>query len=65
MFAGEIVLSDDHYVRVYDWVLVDGKPYKSQFYGAMSEVRKDINNKFKHNVKEIRWCNKTYRNIRG
>jgi hypothetical protein len=65
MYAGEIVLTDDHYVRVFDWLIVDGKQYRSQFYGKMSEVRKDINKKFKTDVKEIRWCNKTYRKISG
>ena len=65
MYAGEIVLKDDYYVRVYDWVLVDGRPYRSQFYGKLSEVKKDISNKFKYQVKEIRWCNKNSRRIKG
>ena len=65
MYAGEIVLQDSHYVRVYDWLLVDGRPYKSQFYGALTEVRKDIAKKFNREIKDIRWCNKSYRKIRG
>lgn len=65
MYAGEIVLQKDHFIRVYDWLLVDGRPYKSQFYGACEVVKKDITKKFNKEIKELRWCNKSYRKIRG
>lgn len=65
MYAGETVLPEDHYIRVYDWILIDGRPYKSRFYGTLAAVKKDISKKFNREIKEIRWCNKAYRKIRG
>jgi len=56
MYAGEIVLDDNHFVRVDDWILVDGEA-RTGYYGSVSAIKDEFLIRYDRKVNEIRWCN--------
>ena len=55
--AGEIILGDDHAVSTGDYLLVEGKPIRSQIDGTVLDI------KYNMEVDEVRYCDAASRGL--